>query len=168
MKNIPSTLNEYATIRCENLSEIRIDDLSHISQKVTDCTIRLAGAQCNVSSSKIYLTVYKKDIQEDLTLIDLPGNSVRYWLQAFQYHYLGITRNPVGDQSKDIYQQIVRLINHYIEPDTAIVLHVIPSSVDFTTSESIQLAKKYDLTCKSFTYSFSFMTKRLFSQVDVN
>ena len=78
MKNIPSTLNEYATIRCENLSEIRIDDLSHISQKVTDCTIRLAGAQCNVSSSKIYLTVYKKDIQEDLTLIDLPGNSVRY------------------------------------------------------------------------------------------
>ncbi len=64
-------------------------------------------------------------------------------------HRLGITRNPVGDQSADIYQQIVHLIKHYIEPHTAIVLHVIPSSVDFTTSESIQLAKKYDSECKT-------------------
>ncbi len=74
MKNIPTSLNEYATIRCDGVPEIRISDLSEIMHKVTDCTIRLAGTQCNVSSSPIYLTVYKRDIQEDLTLIDLPGN----------------------------------------------------------------------------------------------
>jgi len=73
MKNISNSLDEYATIRCDGVTEIRINDLSEIMDKVTDCTIRLAGTQCNVSSSPIYLTVYKKDIQEDLTLIDLPG-----------------------------------------------------------------------------------------------
>jgi hypothetical protein len=74
MKNISTNLNEYATIRCDDVPEIRIDDLSEIMNQVTDCTIKLAGTQCNVSSSPIYLTVYKKDIQEDLTLIDLPGS----------------------------------------------------------------------------------------------
>ncbi|CAF4268731.1 unnamed protein product, partial [Rotaria sordida] len=59
-----------------------------------------------------------------------------------------ITRNPIGGQSQTIYKDIVELIEHYIEPSTAIVLHVIPSSVDFTTSESIQLAKKTDPHCE--------------------
>ncbi|CAF1185040.1 unnamed protein product [Rotaria sordida] len=132
LKNISSTETEYATIRCEGMSEIKINNLLEIMDKVTDCTVQLAGANMNVSSKPIYLTVYKKDIQADLTLIDLPG----------------ITRNPVGEQSKTIYEDIVDLIEHYIEPPTAIVLHVIPSSVDFTTSESIQLAKKTDPHCE--------------------
>lgn len=74
MKNIPSSLDEYATIRCDGVPEIRINNFSEIMNKVSDCTIRLAGTQLNVSSSPIYLTVYKTDIQEDLTLIDLPGS----------------------------------------------------------------------------------------------
>lgn len=78
MKNIPDTLREYATIRCEGVNEIRFEDFSQIAQKVTHCTNRLAGTQTNVSSSPIYLTVYKKDIQEDLTLIDLPGKSLGF------------------------------------------------------------------------------------------
>ncbi|CAF2947029.1 unnamed protein product [Rotaria sp. Silwood2] len=128
LKNIPSNETEYATIRCEGISEIRINNFLEIMDKITDCTVQLAGANLNISSKPIYLTVYKKDIQADLTLIDLPG----------------ITRNPVGGQSETIYEDIVKLIEHYIEPPTAIVLHVIPSSVDFATSESIQLAKKTD------------------------
>ncbi|CAF4172614.1 unnamed protein product, partial [Rotaria magnacalcarata] len=32
----------------------------------------------------------------------------------------------------------------YIEPPTAIILHVIPSSVDFTISESIKISKEYN------------------------
>ena len=77
MKHIPNSLSEYATIRCKDEPEIRIDDLSQIMSKVTDCTNHLAGTSCNVSSSPIYLTVYKQDIQEDLTLIDLPGKIKR-------------------------------------------------------------------------------------------
>ncbi len=73
MKNISSNQKEYATIRCEGVPETKIHDFSEIIKKVEDCTVRLAGDNFNVSSSPIYLTVYKKDIHEDLTLIDLPG-----------------------------------------------------------------------------------------------
>ncbi|UJR12888.1 hypothetical protein I4U23_017062 [Adineta vaga] len=132
MKSIPIHEKEYAIIRCDGVNEILINDFSDIMKLITDCTVRLAGDKLNVSTKPIYLTVYKHSIQADLTLIDLPG----------------ITRNPLDGQSKTIYQDIVTLIEHYIEPKTAIVLHVIPSSVDFTTSESIQLAKKNDPTCE--------------------
>jgi len=77
-------------------------------------------------------------------MIEYIKNRVRFF-----FEFLGITRNPVGEQSKTIYEDIVKLINHYIEPPTAVVLHVIPSSVDFTTSESIQISKKYDPHCKN-------------------
>ncbi len=80
----------------------------------------------------------------------------------FQGDCLGITRNPTEGQSLDIYQQIVDLIKRYIEPNTAIVLHVIPSSVDFTTSESIQLAKRYDPDCKKYQNTLYFIIKVLF------
>lgn len=73
MKNIPSTEKEYATIRCNGVPEMKFHDFLEIRRKVEECTVKLAGTNYNVSSSPIYLTVYKKDIQEDLTLIDLPG-----------------------------------------------------------------------------------------------
>ncbi|CAF0950644.1 unnamed protein product [Didymodactylos carnosus] len=118
---------EYATIRCKGEEEEKITDLDDISQYVKRLTQTLAGDGVNVSSDPIYLTVYKQNIP-DLTLIDLPG----------------ITRNPLPGQSKDIYKQIITLIDKYIQPETAIVLHVIPASVDFTTSESVKISKNYD------------------------
>ena len=71
MKN--TTANEYATIRCDGVDEIELNDFAQISSQVITCTNKLAGTNLGVSSSPIYLTVYKKDIQADLTLIDLPG-----------------------------------------------------------------------------------------------
>jgi hypothetical protein len=50
-----------------------LDDLSQISAAVVECTNRLTGDSVSVSSKPIYLTVYKQDIKDDLTLIDLPG-----------------------------------------------------------------------------------------------
>ena len=70
-------MKDHATIRCEGVSETVIEDLSQISAAVIECTNRLAGDSINISPKPIYLTVYKQDIQDDLTLIDLPGeNSV--------------------------------------------------------------------------------------------
>ncbi|CAF0866737.1 unnamed protein product [Adineta ricciae] len=132
MKSIPLHEEEYATIRCEGADETTIHNFADIMNLVTNYTVRLTGNKSNVTSKPIYLTVYKRSIQADLTLIDLPG----------------ITRNPIAGQSKTIYQDIIALIEHYIQPATAIVLHVIPASVDFTTSESIQLAKKNDPSCE--------------------
>ncbi|CAF4446075.1 unnamed protein product, partial [Adineta steineri] len=109
-------------------TEKRFDDLTKIADEVTRLTVEIAGKGVNVSANPIYLTVYKRDILYDLTLIDLPG----------------ITRNALPGQAENIHQQILDLINKYIEPSTAIVLHVIPASVDFTTSESMKLAKVFD------------------------
>ncbi|CAF4741646.1 unnamed protein product, partial [Rotaria sp. Silwood2] len=62
----------------------------------------------------------------------------------FHEYCTGITRNAVGDQPENIYEKIVNLVTSYIEEPTAIVLHVIPSSEDFTNSESMKISKKYD------------------------
>ncbi|CAF1090832.1 unnamed protein product [Rotaria sordida] len=64
----------------------------------------------------------------DLTLIDLPG----------------ITRTHVEGQSPTIYRDIVSLIEDCVKFESVVVLHVIPSSVDFTTSESIKICQRYD------------------------
>jgi GTPase SAR1 family protein len=97
---------EYATVRgsvdCTN--EKRIDDLTKIADEVTRLTSEIAGEGVNVSSHPIYLTVYKRDIPYDLTLIDLPG----------------ITRNPIKGQAENIHDQILELINKYIKPVTAV------------------------------------------------
>ncbi|UJR20927.1 hypothetical protein I4U23_024036 [Adineta vaga] len=63
MKHIPFSLDEYATIRCDGVSEIKINDFSEIANAVTNCTNKLAGLEHGVSSSPIYLTVYKNNIQ---------------------------------------------------------------------------------------------------------
>ena len=75
MKGIAPGGKEYATIRFADEPDIEINDFAEIMGKVNECTLQLAGNQSNVSSSPIYLTVYKRDIRADLTLIDLPGSS---------------------------------------------------------------------------------------------
>lgn len=75
MKHAPSDTNDYATIRCAKMEETMINDLSEISDRVVECTNLLTGNSVNISSSPIFLTVYKQDIQEDLTLVDLPGEN---------------------------------------------------------------------------------------------
>ena len=102
---------EYATIRAsvKCTTEKRIDDLTKIADEVTRLTSEIAGDGVDVSSNPIYLTVYKRDILYDLTLIDLPS---------------GITRNPIKGQAENIHEQILNLINQYIKPLTAV-------SIDF-------------------------------------
>ena len=66
-----------------------IYDLSQIGTKVEQAQAKLAGRGIGVVSKPIYLSVFRA-YSPDLTLVDLPG----------------ITRNPVGDQPKDIYQSV--------------------------------------------------------------
>jgi GTPase SAR1 family protein len=102
-----TTGDEYFIIRSSTRSEDEgktITDMGEIGNAVTRFTEEIAGEGTNVSSTPIYLTVYKRNIPYDLTLIDLPG----------------ITRNPLPGQAKDIHTQILHLINKYIEPPTAV------------------------------------------------
>ena len=102
---------EYATI-CDTVYctvEKRIDDLANIADEVAQFTSKIAGDGVNVDSHPIYLTVYKRDILYDLTLIDLPG----------------ITRNAIKGQAENIHEQILELINKYIKPSTAVSMSII-------------------------------------------
>lgn len=86
MKN--ATKDEYALIRCKDMKDKRLENFSQISEEVLRCTNILAGTRLGVSSSPIYLTVYKKDIQADLTLIDLPGILSKNFIKVLFSSYL--------------------------------------------------------------------------------
>ena len=105
----------------------RITNLDDIGGRITALTQQLAGSHVSISDRPIYLSVYRQH-SPDLTLVDLPG----------------LTRNPVGDQPKDIYQQIKRMIERYIESDEAVILNVMPASVDFPTCECVMMSKAVD------------------------
>ena len=105
----------------------RITNLDDIGSRITALTQQLAGTHVSISDRPIYLSVYRQH-SPDLTLVDLPG----------------LTRNPVGDQPKDIYQQIKRMIERYIESDEAVILNVMPASVDFPTCECVMMSKQVD------------------------
>lgn len=44
---------------------------------------------------------------------------------------------PVGDQPKDIYDQIKKMYLRFIEPEECVILNVVPADIDFSTSESM-------------------------------
>lgn len=64
-----------------------IHNLADVGRHIEAATAKLAGRGVGVVSTPIYLSVFRHN-SPDLTLVDLPG----------------ITRNPVGDQPKDIYK----------------------------------------------------------------
>jgi replication fork clamp-binding protein CrfC len=64
----------------------------------------------------------------DLTLVDLPG----------------LTRVAVGDQPKDINEQIRKLLLKYIRKQNTIILAVSPANQDLANSDAIQLSKEVD------------------------
>ena len=74
----------------------------------------------------------RKNGVPDLTMVDLPR----------------ITRVPVHDQPKDIYDQIRKIIMEYITPEKSIILNVLSATVDFTTCESIRMSQTVDKSGK--------------------
>ena len=107
--------------------DVRITNLEDIGPRITALTSQLAGHNAGISSTPLYLSVYRAASPE-LTLVDLPG----------------LTRNPIGDQPKDIYAQIRRMIEKYIAPVESVILNVMPASVDMPTCECVMLSKQVD------------------------
>ena len=83
MKHAPDGTPDHATIRCAGIEEIIIHGLSEISARVIQLTNHLTGNTSNISTSPIHLTVYKREIQDELTLIDLPGEKYLVKKQMF-------------------------------------------------------------------------------------
>ena len=64
----------------------------------------------------------------NITLIDLPG----------------LTKLPVGDQPKDIGEQIRNMISTYIDRETCLILAVTPANTDLATSDALMMARDAD------------------------
>ncbi|XP_034231076.1 dynamin-1-like protein [Thrips palmi] len=104
-----------------------IFNMEDICTEIEARTSVIAGSNRGIVPSEITLNVFSPHVV-DLTLVDLPG----------------ITKNPVGDQPKDIEAQIEHLINHYISNPLTIILAVVTANVDMANSESLKLAHMVD------------------------
>lgn len=105
----------------------KIYNLQDVGRYIEEATAKLAGSGVGVVNAPIYLSVFRPN-SPDLTLIDLPG----------------ITRNPIGDQPKDIYNMIKNMIYKYITPEASVILNVMPATVDFSTCEGVMMSKEVD------------------------
>ncbi|KAF5814968.1 putative dynamin GTPase [Helianthus annuus] len=108
---------------------VKIIEENKISEAIGKATVEIAGNSKGISNVPLTLVVRKRGVP-DLTMVDLPG----------------ITRVPIGDQPKDIYEQISGMIMEYIKPDESIILNVLSASVDFSTCESICMSRSVDNT----------------------
>ncbi|XP_072901116.1 interferon-induced GTP-binding protein Mx-like [Hemitrygon akajei] len=102
---------------------------SEVGKEILKAQNTMAGADQGISSELISLEV-ESDNVPDLTLIDLPG----------------ITRVAVGNQPRDIGDQIKQLIGSYIKEDKTINLVVIPCNIDIATTEALKMAQEVDPT----------------------
>lgn len=109
-----------------HLPGIVFHNFDEVRNEIEGRTIFLAGSNKGITREPIVLKVYTQ--LYDLTFVDLPG----------------ITKVPVGDQPKDIDEQIQDLIMHYVKQPNSIILAVVTANTDPSTSESLKIARNID------------------------
>merc|ERR1739838_403880 len=107
--------------------ERKFYDFAHVRKEIEDETDRMTGNNKGISSVPINLRVYSPNVL-NLTLVDLPG----------------LTKVAVGDQPKDIEQQIKGMIAEFISRENCLILAVTPANTDLANSDALKLAKEYD------------------------
>ena len=126
---------EYAVIKtisnANDLFEIdtKVNDFQKLKQMILSQTDIKAGTKKNIVDKPIIVTVYSPKCP-DLTVIDLPG----------------IVNNPLegSDQPNDIDEVTWKITKKYCEREQTIILCVLASGVDITTSEILRYTKKID------------------------
>ena len=107
--------------------EGKFQDFDKVRDTIVKLTDDRAGKTKNIIDDPIVLTIYSSTCP-DLTLIDLPG----------------ITRIPVGDQPKNIYEVTKEMAHRYISDPRTIILCVCAANVDISTSDGLLMAQKVD------------------------
>jgi len=105
----------------------RFYNFSEIRDEINNETDRVTGKNKGISPLPIHLKIYSPHVL-NLTLIDLPG----------------ITKVPVGDQPKDIENQIRKMIVQYISKPNCIILAVTAANTDIANSDALKLAREQD------------------------
>ena len=102
-------------------------DFEQVKAEIISETFKLCGDNKGINSEPIFLRIFSNNVI-NLTLVDLPG----------------ITKNPVGDQPKDIEKQISNLIYDYISKENTIILALSPANADIANSDSLKMARTVD------------------------
>jgi len=102
------------------------DDYRKIRAEIKRETERVAPEQ-SISPSPIRLCINSPTVL-NLTIVDLPG----------------MTKVPVGNQPKNIHEQIRKLILTYIKRKNCIILAVTPANTDLANSDALQMARTVD------------------------
>ena len=120
--NGPSEYGEF--LHCKGQQFANFDDIRKEIEAETD---RMTGSNKGISPIPINLRVYSPHVL-NLTLVDLPG----------------MTRVPVGDQPKDIEEQIRSMLMQFISKPNCLILAVTPANQDLAISDALKLAKEVD------------------------
>ncbi|KFW09974.1 Interferon-induced GTP-binding protein Mx, partial [Fulmarus glacialis] len=126
LKRTPATQAWKGKICYRNISR-ELCNASEVEKAIREAQDVVAGTRGAISGELISLEIWSPDIP-DLTLIDLPG----------------IARVAVGDQPKDIGEQIKMLLRRIIGCKETINLVVVPCNVDIATTEALKMAQEVD------------------------
>jgi len=102
-------------------------DFQKIRDEIVRDTELKTGKNAGISAQPINLRIYSPHVLT-LTLVDLPG----------------LTKNPVGDQPRDIERQIRDMLLKYISKPNAIILAVTAANTDLANSDGLKLASEVD------------------------
>ncbi|KFW12613.1 Interferon-induced GTP-binding protein Mx, partial [Eurypyga helias] len=128
LKRIPAIQAWKGKISYRNTSR-ELQDASEVEKAIREAQDVVAGTRGAISGELISLEIRSPDVP-DLTLIDLPG----------------IARVAVGDQPKDIGEQIKTLLKKIICCKETLNLVVVPCNVDIATTEALKMAQEVDPT----------------------
>ncbi|NXT20803.1 MX protein, partial [Syrrhaptes paradoxus] len=126
LKRIPATEAWKGKI-CYRHFRIDLQNASEVEKAIREAQDVVAGTRGAISGELISLEIRSPDVP-DLTLIDLPG----------------IARVAVGDQPKDIGEQIKKLLKKIIGCKETLNLVVVPCNVDIATTEALKMAQEVD------------------------
>ncbi|XP_041255701.1 interferon-induced GTP-binding protein Mx-like [Onychostruthus taczanowskii] len=128
LKRLPEGQAWQGKISYRNMT-LELQNASEVDRAVRQAQDIVAGPRHAISDQLISLEVRSPDVP-DLTLIDLPG----------------IARVAVGDQPKDIGEQIKKLLKKIIGCKETVNLVVVPCNVDIATTEALKMAQEVDPT----------------------
>ncbi|CAM9632678.1 unnamed protein product [Bubo scandiacus] len=126
LRKIPDTQPWKGKISYRNII-IELQNASEVEKAIRQAQDVVAGTRGAISGELISLEIRSPDVP-NLTLIDLPG----------------IARVAVGDQPKDIGEQIKMLLRKIIGCKETLNLVVVPCNVDIATTEALKMAQEVD------------------------
>ncbi|XP_068011341.1 interferon-induced GTP-binding protein Mx-like [Melanerpes formicivorus] len=126
LKRVPAPQAWKGKISFRNTS-IELQNASEVDKAVRSAQDIVAGTTGAISGEIISLEICSPHVP-DMTLIDLPG----------------IARMAVGNQPKDIGEQIKMLLKKAIGCKETLNLVVVPCNVDIATTEALKMAQEVD------------------------